>query len=457
MDFTSAAEFGANNASAISASAPANGSGRDDRGRRNNDSRRDSSTGSGGDSSSAVGSSAVTDSIAPAVSSTPDDGVRNDDRGGRGGGLYENSKADRDATNALAAVGDLFGEGLTSGPNGINIPDYLGWLENLDVSALIIMVSSATNKQMTQRMQEVETAIKGQAEDLEKLHKENIDNLVKATEASKAAHNPMSIFMKFLMAVVMFVLAALAVLACVVAPSPATIICAVAAVLALVNSFLSIASSFSHKDVTLGGLFAKLAGVIKAALIKSGMDKDHAKAVGDSLAGVVGIFTGAFFGDPGILGQFFEGSAEACGMKASAAAIFAMVMTIVVMIVMMVVFFRAGAVKGLSTIADKLGGVVRLKNMVGAAEHAVAGFSSAAQGTSSAYTIYQSEKTAEYLTAQALADMVRAFIAEVRGLQSNSNNDFRECVSAMKKITETANATVKSFCAAKDAAFVRMV
>ncbi|WP_092411363.1 hypothetical protein [Candidatus Ichthyocystis sparus] len=457
MDVTSTAEFGANNASAISASAPANGSGRDDRGRRNNDSRRDSSTGSGGDSSSAVGSSAVTASIAPAVSSTPDDGVRNDDRGGGGGGLYENSKADRDATNALAAVGDLFGEGLTSGPNGINIPDYLGWLENLDVSALIIMVSSATNKQMTQRMQEVNTAIKGQAEDLEKLHKENIENIVKATEASKAANNPMNIFMRFLMAVVMLVLAALAVLACVVAPSPATVICAVAAVLALVNSFLSIASSFSHKDVTLGGLFAKLASVIKAALIKSGMDKDHAKAVGDSLAGVVGIFTGAFLGDPSILGRFFEGSAEACGMKASAAAIFAMVMTIVVMIVMMVVFFRAGAVKGLSTIADKLGGVVRLKNMVEAVEHAVTGFSSAAQGTSSAYTIYQSEETYKYLKAQALVDMVRAFIAEVRGLQANSNNDFRECVSTMKKVTETANTTVKSFCAAKDAAFVRMV
>ncbi|WP_176695521.1 hypothetical protein, partial [Candidatus Ichthyocystis sparus] len=128
-----------------------------------------------------------------------------------------------------------------------------------------------------------------------------------------------------------------------------------------------------------------------------------------------------------------------------------------VMIVMMVVFFRAGAVKGLSTIADRLGGVVRLKNMVAAAEHSITGFSCAAQGTSSGCSIYQSVKMSEYITAQSMAEMVKAFINEVRNLQASSNNDFRECVSAMKKVTETANATVKSFCMAKDAAFVRMV
>ncbi|WP_242641556.1 hypothetical protein, partial [Candidatus Ichthyocystis sparus] len=332
----------------------------------------------------------------------------------------------------------------------------LAWLKNVDVQSLMLMVNGETNHNMTTLIQGMNVRIQGQANDMKSLHDKNIENIVAATEAAAKVHSPFGIFMKVITAVVMFVLAALSILACVVAPSPLTIVAAIAAVLAMVNSFLAVASVATGTSCTLSSLFLMLGQLIASALESSGMDEKKAKDIGDTVAGLFGTISLSFLGDPAILAQFFSGVGRSCGMSDDSAYIFAAVMAAIAMVVMMVVCFRAGGLNSLKSIVDKLGGFEQLSRVAGAIDSAVSSAVCASQLAQSSYGIYSSKMQCDAMTAESDVSRIRAFIQELRGLQDNDTKDLKEYAKALTEITKCANETVKSMCRAKDVAFQHM-
>ncbi|WP_092487073.1 YopB/SseC family type III secretion system translocon subunit [Candidatus Ichthyocystis hellenicum] len=390
--------------------------------------------------------------VAPEDVHTDSDGHSGDN----GGGLYEDRERPG-VKDLLGGVGDLFGKGgLTSGPNGIEYPDDLAWLKDVDVQALMLMVNDASNQNMATLMRGMSVRIQGQAKDMDELHKKNIENIVAATEAAAKANSPFNIFMKIITAVVMFVLAALAVLACVVAPSPVTVIAAIAAVLALVNSCLAVASTATGVNCTFGGLFSMCGKAIADSLASSGMDRKKADDLGDAIAGFLGTASLAFLADPSILVQLFSGLGRVCGMSDSAAYIMAAVMAAIAMIVMMVVCFRAGGLGSVSSIAGKLGGAEHLVRVAGAVDSAVGSAVSASQVAQSCYGIYAAQVQSVAIKAEAMVMYVRSFIQMIRGQQVSDNKDLRDYAKTLTDMTKTANDTVKAMCRAKDVAFQQM-
>ncbi|WP_092487789.1 hypothetical protein [Candidatus Ichthyocystis hellenicum] len=380
-----------------------------------------------------------------------------DGHSGDGGGALYGDRERPGVQDLLGGVGDLLGkDGLTSGPNGIKYPDDLAWLRNVDVTALMLVVNGETHENTANLIRGMNVRIKGQADDMKELHEKNIKNIVAATDAAAKTHSPFAIFMKIITAVVMFVLAALAVLACVVAPSPVTILAAIAAVFALVNSCLAVASAATGTNCTFSGLFLKLGEAIASALKSGGMDEKKARDIGDTLAGLLGTLSLAFLGDPSILAQFFGGAARACGMSDEAAAIFAAVMAAIAMIAMMVVCFRAGGLSSMTSIVGKLGGVEQLARFAGVVDSAVSCTVCASQAAQSSYGIYASKMQCDAVTAEAVVAKVRAFIEQLRGWQASDNRDLREYVNTLKSVTSVANETVKAMCSARDVAFQQM-
>ncbi|WP_092487783.1 YopB/SseC family type III secretion system translocon subunit [Candidatus Ichthyocystis hellenicum] len=390
--------------------------------------------------------------VAPEEVHTDSDGHSGSD----GGGLY----GDRErpgVKDLLGSVGDLLGkDGLTSGPNGIKYPDDLAWLKDVGVQSLMLMVNAETNRNITTLMQGMNVRIEGQAKDMDELHKKNIENIVAATEAAAKANSPFGIFMKIVTAIAMFILAALSVLACVVAPSPVTIIAAIASVLALVNSCLAVASVATGENCTLSGGFLMLGKAIATSLESSGMDEKKAQDIGDTVAGLLGTVSLAFLGDPSILGQFFSGVAKSCGMSDNAAYIFSTVMTAVAMLVMMVVCFKAGGLSSIGSIVDRLGGVGQLTRFAGAIDTAVNGMVCASQGVQSCYGIYAAKKQSDVSVAESLVMVVRAFIQRLRGMQDNDTRDLKEYAKTLGDISKSANEMVKAMCRAEDVAFQQM-
>ncbi|WP_175330670.1 hypothetical protein, partial [Candidatus Ichthyocystis hellenicum] len=248
----------------------------------------------------------------------------------------------------------------------------------------------------------------------------------------------------------------LSILACVFAPSPLTVVAAVAAVLALINSCLAVASVATGTNCTLSGLFLMLGKSIASALESSGMDKKKAQDIGDSVAGLLGTISLSFLGDPAILAQLFAGIGRSCGMSDNSAYIFAAVMAAIAMIMMMVVCFRAGGMSSVTSIVGKLGGAEQLTRVAGAIDSAVSCAVCASQAAQASYGIYSSKVQSDAISAESVAARVRAFIERLRGLQSNDTKDLKEYVSVLKSMTSSANEIVKTMCRAKDVAFQQM-
>uniref|UniRef100_UPI001F5F3FAC hypothetical protein n=1 Tax=Candidatus Ichthyocystis hellenicum TaxID=1561003 RepID=UPI001F5F3FAC len=228
------------------------------------------------------------------------------------------------------------------------------------------------------------------------------------------------------------------------------------AVLAMVNSFLAVASVATGANCTLSALFSMLGQSIATALESSGMDENKAKALGDTVAGILGTVSLSFLGDPYILAQFFNGLGRVCGMSEEAAYVFAAVMAAIAMVVMMVVCFRAGGMSSVKSIVDKLGGVEQLLRFAGAIDSAVSGAVCTSQAAQSCYGIYVSKVQNDATKAEAIVAEIRAFIEQVRGWQGNDTKDLKEYVNTLKSITESANETIKAMCRAKDVAFQHM-
>lgn len=346
----------------------------------------------------------------------------------------------------------LFSSGSTvsskDGPDSlsfVNTSLYAG----MSSENLMVLVRQRSSEQMNQMIGGAVNRLKGAEKDIEDLHTKNVAKIKEAIEKTEGIGG---LIIKILFFILLLIIAVISVVAAVATANPMFIFGAVVAIMALVNSGLGIASEVVGEDITFGGLFSKFATQIENRLVQDGYDRAKAEAIGKIVSGSVGILTGAFLGDPRVLGLFFEGLGQSAGMSEESARIMGTVMAVIISIALLAATMGAssasqGAAMGsasMSSVAQIFTSSEKIIKIAKMGDDAVKLAQMGVSLAQAGHGIYQAKLQEERTILQSDIEVIRAFIDAAREEQKILAEDIKKWTQHEQKMQELTNQSLNT-------------
>ncbi|WP_141663163.1 type III secretion system translocon subunit SctE [Candidatus Ichthyocystis sparus] len=362
----------------------------------------------------------------------------------------------------VRTLGQLMGD-LSSddtGPGQLKMPSGYEYLQNMSPEDAVVLIKDRSSSQVREMVAASVTRLRGAQDDYKKLHEKNVQKVQEYIEAGSSS--VIDLIFKILLFIFLIVVAVVAIAAAVLTASPQMIIAAIAAVMGLVNSGLSIVSEITGEDVTFTGVLRRMAEGIEESLIEAGMSIEKAESVAKMLAGATGIATGLFLGDPGVIALFFEGAGQSAGMSESWARIFGVVMSFIAMIALAGATMNVGGVAAstgtvVSSVAGIFGSVDDVSKLASISDDIAKAVQAGVQATQAGYGMYQAKRQHDATLIQAEVSEIKGFLEALRNIQTLEEDMLEDLVSHLKEMQEMANESVQSILRSSGSAFRSMV